>query len=161
MKSSKLLTLLLAVITFTACSNNDNGHTTVTIPVAPPPTQKLTVVNNPVPRLTATQTLDASVDPHKPYLTFYLETKKTFHAGDPVPIDFTVTNAKLKGEGGEYRVRYIIDDEEMKWLDSAQPFWLTGWTPGNHTVRVELIGPDGWPYKNGNANIVTREITVQ
>lgn len=79
--------------------------------------------------------------------------------GEEVPIEFSVLNAKLKADGGEFRVRYIIDDDEMQWLDSAQPFWLSGWTIGKHTVRVELIGPDGWPYKNGNANIVTREIT--
>lgn len=161
MKTPKVLILCLALLALAGCSNNDNAHTTVTIPVAPPPTQNLTVANSPVPRSTATQTIDPSVDTNKPYLTFYLENKKVFRAGEAVPIDFSVTNAKLKGEGGEYRVRYIVDDEEMKWLDSPSAFWLSGWTPGNHTVRVELIGPDGWPFKNGNANIVTKEITVQ
>jgi hypothetical protein len=119
-------------------------------------------VNNPVPRVATTSSpIVSSVDTNKPYLVLYLEDKKSFRLGEPVPIDFNVTNAKLKGEGGEYRVRYMIDDEEMKWLDSTTPFWLAGWTVGNHTVRVELVGPDGWPYKNGNANIVTREIIVK
>ena len=27
-------------------------------------------------------------------------------------------------------------------------------------VQNELIGPDGWPYRNGDYNIETREITV-
>jgi hypothetical protein len=31
---------------------------------------------------------------------------------------------------------------------------------GKHTVRLELIGPDGWPFRNGDANIITREISV-
>jgi hypothetical protein len=93
-------------------------------------------------------------------LIFDLENGSTFHVGVDVPIDFCVTNAKLKGDGGEFRVRYIVDDDEMKWLDTANPISLRGWIPGKHTIRMELIGPDGWPYKNGNANIVTREITV-
>jgi hypothetical protein len=45
-------------------------------------------------------------------------------------------------------------------LDNADSFWLAGWIPGKHTIRIELIGPNGWPYKNGNANIVTKEITI-
>ena len=32
-------------------------------------------------------------------------------------IDFSLANAKLKGDGGEYRVRYIVDDEDMQWID--------------------------------------------
>jgi hypothetical protein len=163
MKTPRLFALLtLCLFSFAACANNnDNAHTTVTIPIQPPPHQVLTVNNEPVPRTANTKLVDTTVDPTKPYLVFYLDDKQTFRSGEPVPIDFTVTNAKLKGDGGEYRVRYIVDDEEMKWLETAQPFWLTGWTSGSHTVRVELIGPDGWPYKNGNANIVTREITVR
>jgi hypothetical protein len=161
MNTLKLFALLVVLIGSTACSTNNNAHTTVTIPIDPPPHQVLTAVNNPISRSTTPAAVDSSVDQIKPYLVFYLEDKKTFRLGDAVPIDFTVTNAKLKGEGGEYRVRYIVDDEEMKWLDSAQPFWLTGWTTGNHTVRIELIGPDGWPYKNGNATIVTKEIVVR
>ena len=161
MNTVKVVAFFVLLLALTCCGPNDNAHTTVTIPIDPPAHQILSVVNGPVPRSTAAQTVDSSVDPRKPYLTFYLEDKRKFRTGEQVPIDFTVTNAKLKGDGGDYRVRYIIDDEEMKWVDSAQPFWLTGWTVGAHTVRVELVGPDGWPFKNGNANIVTREITVQ
>jgi hypothetical protein len=80
--------------------------------------------------------------------------------GEEVPIDFSILNAKLKGDGGDYRMRYIVDDDDMKWVDKAEPFWLAGWIPGQHTIRMELIGPDGWPYKNGSANIVTKEISV-
>ena len=108
----------------------------------------------------ATPSIDPTADPKKPLLLLRLQDKQQFRTSDEVPIDFWVNNAKLKGEGGDYRVRYIIDDDEMKWLDKAEPIALIGWTPGKHTVRVELIGPDGWPYKNGNANIVTREIVI-
>jgi hypothetical protein len=66
----------------------------------------------------------------------------------------------LKGDGGDYRVRYIVDDGEMQWIDKWEQVVLTGWTPGSHTIRLELVGPDGWPYRNGKQNVVTRELTI-
>jgi hypothetical protein len=93
-----------------------------------------------------------------PSLEFSLENNQTFRIGEDVPIEFFVSHAKLRGDGGDFRVRYIVDDDEMKWVDKAEPFWLSGWTPGKHTIRLELIGPDGWPYRN---NVVTREIEVK
>jgi hypothetical protein len=80
---------------------------------------------------------------------------------DEVVIDFSLANATLKGDGGDYRVRYIIDDGEMQWLDRWQQVVLTGWTPGDHTIRIELIGPDGWPFRNGDFNVVTRKFGVR
>jgi hypothetical protein len=100
------------------------------------------------------------VDPSKPLLIFNLQNGKTFREGEEVVIDFSLANAKLKGDGGEYRVRYIVDDDDMKWIDRWEEIVLTGWIPGKHTIRLELVGPDGWPYRNGDYNIVTREITV-
>ena len=100
------------------------------------------------------------VDPNKPLLIFNLPNGKTFREGEEVVIDFSLANAKLKGDGGDYRVRYIVDDDEMQWIDRWEQVVLTGWTPGKHTIRLELIGPDGWPYRNGDYNIVTRELTV-
>jgi len=101
------------------------------------------------------------VDARKPLLIFNLPNGKTFREGEEVVIDFSLANAKLKGDGGEYRVRYIVDDEDMKWIDRWEQVALRGWTPGKHTIRLELIGPDGWPYRNGDYNIVTRELTVE
>ena len=100
------------------------------------------------------------VDPKKPLLVFNLPNGKTFREGEPVMIDFSLANAKLKGDGGDYRVRYIVDDDEMQWIDAHEELVLTGWTPGKHTIRIELVGPDGWPYRNGDYNVVTRELTV-
>ena len=57
------------------------------------------------------------VDPAKPLLVFNLPNGKTFREGEEVVIDFSLANAKLKGDGGEYRVRYIVDDDEMQWID--------------------------------------------
>ena len=106
-------------------------------------------------------TTAGEVDPTKPLLT-YSRPKGEYKGAeaDPIMIDFWLSNARLKGDGGEYRVRYIIDDDEPRFIDKWEPVWLSGWLPGKHTVRLELLGPDQYPVKNGDFNITTREITV-
>ncbi|HYN24578.1 MAG TPA: hypothetical protein VES69_05985 [Pyrinomonadaceae bacterium] len=101
------------------------------------------------------------VDPTKPLVT-YSRPKGEYKGADadPIMIDFWLSNARLKGDGGEYRVRYIIDDNEPRYIDKWEPVWLSGWLAGKHTVRLELLGPDEFPIKNGNFNITTREITI-
>ncbi|MCM3903224.1 MAG: hypothetical protein ND866_16070 [Pyrinomonadaceae bacterium] len=101
------------------------------------------------------------VDPTKPLLT-YSRPKGEYKGAesDPIMIDFWLSNARLKGDGGEYRVRYIVDDDEPRYIDKWEPVWLSGWLAGKHTVRLELLGPDEFPVKNGDFNITTREITV-
>jgi len=111
-----------------------------------------------VPRQPATVGL--AVDPSKPLLTFALPNGMKLTPEAPLVIDFYLSNAKLKGDGGEYRVRYIIDDDDPQWIDKWEPVWLAGWIAGKHTVRLELIGPDGWPFLNGGYNIITREISL-
>ena len=151
-----------------ACSSNENAHTTATTIVPPPPRQVLTEVpGNPYPVAYFSPCIDkpipaecVGVDPTKPLLFFKLN-GETFHVGEPVQIFFAVHNAQMRFNGGEFRIRYIIDDEDAKWVDIPREFALKGWVPGKHTIRFELIGPDGWPYKNGNQNIITREITVE
>lgn len=98
------------------------------------------------------------VDP-KPVLVFHLPNGTTFREGEAVVIDFLLENAQLKGDGGQYRLRYIVDDDEMQWIDRWEQVWLTGWVEGKHTIRLELVGPDGWPDRNGD-NIITREINI-
>jgi hypothetical protein len=100
------------------------------------------------------------VDTAKPLLTFALPGGMNLTPDVSLVIDFYLSNAKLKGDGGEYRVRYIIDDDDPQWIDKWEPVWLAGWIEGKHTVRLELIGPDGWPFLNGGYNIITREISV-
>jgi hypothetical protein len=161
---------LLVVLVHAGCSSNENAHTTATTIVPPPPRQVLKVVRGdlyagipPSPCESASVSKApecVGVDPRKPLLVFDLP-KTTFGVSDVVAINFAVRNAKLRGEGGEFRIRYIIDDDDARWSDSTEPFGLSGWLPGRHTIRLELIGPDGWPYRNGNQNIITREITVQ
>ena len=160
LKTRLLLTITLGLVTLSACSNNEHAHTTVVTQIPPPLHQLLTEVSRSPSDSSRTQTVDPTADSKKPLLIFNLENGNTFRVGEDVPSVVSVMNAKLKGDGGEFRVRYIVDDDEMKWLDTAKPISLRGWIEGKHTIRMELIGPDGWPYKNGNANIVTKEITV-
>jgi hypothetical protein len=148
-KRAHLLLPLLVVIVLSGCSEKDGAHTTAITHVPPPPRQVLKIVSRPSPRF-----------PELLLPVLNLAKGSRFRLGEDVPISFLVWNAKLKGDGGEFRIRYIVDDDDMQWRDTAEAFWLSGWLPGKHTIRVELIGPDGWPYKNGNANIVTREISI-
>jgi hypothetical protein len=147
-----------ALLVLTGCSgNNDNAHTTATTIVPPPVRQRLRVEFRPAANVEAKIEGSKRVDPNKPLLVFNLPNGKTFRQDEPVAIDFSLANAKLKGDGGEYRVRYIVDDEEMQWIDRAEQVVLSGWTPGNHTIRLELVGPDGWPVQD---QVMTRELTV-
>ncbi len=102
-----------------------------------------------------------ALDPAKPLLT-YSRPKGEYKGEDanPIMIDFWLTGAKLKGDGGDYRVRYIVDDDNAKYIDKWEPIWLSGWINGKHSVRLELIDKDGKPVDNGGYNTTTREITV-
>ena len=161
MSRTFLIITFMALVSGACSGRGDNAHTTATTFVPPPPRQVLLVEKRVAKQVTA-QPDDPKlkVDPKKPLLVFNLPNGKTFREGEAVVIDFSLANAKLKGDGGEYRVRYIVDDEEMQWIDKHEELVLTGWTPGKHTVRIELVGPDGWPYRNGDYNVVTRELMV-
>jgi len=101
------------------------------------------------------------VDPKKPLLT-YSRPKGEYKGDDTnaVMIDFWLENAKLTGDGGEYRVRYSVDSGEAKYIDKWDPIWLSGWTAGKHTVKLELVDKDGNVVDNGGYNSTTREITI-
>ena len=150
---------VLSLLALSSCAgNNDNAHTTATTIVPPPVRQQLHVEFRPAANVAAKiEDPKLKVDPAKPLLVFNLPNGKTFRQDEPVVIDFSLANAKLKGDGGEYRVRYIVDDEEMQWIDRAEQVVLSGWTPGKHTIRLELVGPDGWPMKD---QVTTRELMV-
>lgn len=101
------------------------------------------------------------VDPTKPLLT-YSRPKGEYKGEDAkaIMIDFWLTNAKLQGDGGEYRVRYFVNDDEARYIDKWEPIWLSGWIGGKHTVRIELLDKDSKPVDNGGYNTTTRTITV-
>lgn len=102
-----------------------------------------------------------AVDAGKPLLT-YSRPKGEYKGADadPIMIDFWLHGATLKGDGGEYRVRYSVDGGEAKYIDKWAPIWLAGWTAGKHTVKLELIDADGGVADNGGYNSTSREITV-
>jgi hypothetical protein len=121
----------------------------------------LTGAKRPSPKVTAKATPELQVDPAKAFAIFEVTPAKTAAGDDEVVIDFALANAQLKGDGGQYRVRYIVDDGEMVWIDKWEQTVLTGWTPGEHSVRLELIGPDEWPFRNGTTNIVTKRLNIE
>jgi hypothetical protein len=109
----------------------------------------------------AASTAATDVDAKKPLLT-YSRPKGEYKGADTeaIMIDFWLSNAKLQGDGGEYRVRYTVDGGEAKYIDKWEPIWLKGWTAGKHTVKLELVGKDGNVVANGDYNSTSREITV-
>ncbi|HEY0404276.1 MAG TPA: hypothetical protein VGC89_01010 [Pyrinomonadaceae bacterium] len=101
------------------------------------------------------------VDAKKPLLT-YSRPKGEYKGDDAnaIMIDFWLSNAKLQGDGGEYRVRYSVDGGEAQFIDKWEPIWLSGWTSGKHNVKLELVDKNGVAVDNGGYNTTTREITV-
>lgn len=112
-----------------------------------------------------------AVDPTKPLLTF--SRPKGEYKGadaDAIMIDFWLTNAILAGDDLPIertgpvpticRVRYSIDGGEPKLIEKWQPIWLTGWTTGKHTIKLELVDEKGNVIDNGGYNSTTREITI-
>lgn len=102
-----------------------------------------------------------AVDAAKPLLT-YSRPKGEYKGpdADAIMIDFWLSNAKLQGDGGEFRVRYAIDGGEAKFIDKWAPIWISGWSAGKHTVKLELVDKAGNSVENGGYNTTTREITV-
>lgn len=101
------------------------------------------------------------VDAAKPLLT-YSRPKGEYKAVDAenIMIDFWLTNAKLQGDGGEYRVKYSVDGGEAKFIDKWSPIWLSGWANGIHKVKLELVDKAGNVVDNGGYNSTERDITV-
>lgn len=107
------------------------------------------------------ETTAGAVDAKKPLLTYSRPKGEYKDAdADAIMIDFWLANAKLTGDGGEYRVRYSIDGGEGKFIDKWAPIWLTGWTTGKHSVKLELVDQAGNLVDNGGYNSTTREITI-
>ncbi len=102
-----------------------------------------------------------AVDPAKPLLT-YSRPKGEYKGADAdsIMIDFWLANAKLTGDGGEYRIRYSIDGSEAKYIEKWEPIWLSGWSAGKHPVKLELVDKAGNLVDNGGYNSTTREITI-
>ncbi len=101
------------------------------------------------------------VDPQKPLLTYSRpKGDYTGEDADPIMIDFWLSNGKLQGDGGQYRVRYSVDGGEVKYIEKWGPIWLTGWIGGKHSVKLELVDKDDKVVDNGGYNSTTRDINV-
>ncbi len=101
------------------------------------------------------------VDPKKPLLTFS-RPKGEYKGVDAAEImlDFWLLNAKLTGDGGEYKVRYTVDNDGPLMIEKWAPIWISRWADGKHTIKLELVDKDGNVVDNGGYNSTTREITV-
>ncbi|HEX5705691.1 MAG TPA: hypothetical protein VFX96_00230 [Pyrinomonadaceae bacterium] len=101
------------------------------------------------------------VDRSKPLLT-YSRPKGEYKGeeAESIMIDFWLSNAKLEGDGGEYRVRYSVDGGTAQHLSKWEPIWLKGWTAGKHSVKLELVDRNDSVVQNGGYNSTTRDITV-
>lgn len=102
-----------------------------------------------------------AIDAGKPLLT-YSRPKGEYKGADAdaIMIDFWLSNAKLTGDGGEYRVKYSVNGGEAKFIDKWTPIWLKGWANGSHSVKLELVDKSGNVVDNGGYNATTREIMV-
>ncbi|MDM7924120.1 MAG: hypothetical protein QUS14_17675 [Pyrinomonadaceae bacterium] len=102
-----------------------------------------------------------AIDVEKPLLT-YSRPKGEYKGtdADPIMIDFWLSNAKLVGDGGQYRVRYTVGNGQPQYIDKWAPLWLSGWTAGKHSIKLELVDQTGNVVDNGGYNSTTREITV-
>ncbi len=101
------------------------------------------------------------VDFSKPLLT-YSRPKGEYKGADAdaIMLDFWLSNAKLLGDGGEFKVRYTVNGGEPQLMENWEPIWLKGWKEGKNTVKLELIAKDGNAIENGAYNSTEREITV-
>jgi hypothetical protein len=101
------------------------------------------------------------VEMTKPLLT-YSRPKGDYSGADadPIMIDFWLSHGKLQSDGGEYRVRYSVDGGVARFIDNWNPIWLSGWTGGKHSVKLELVDKSGNLVDNGGYNSTTREINV-
>lgn len=109
-----------------------------------------------------------AVDATKPLLT-YSRPKGEYKAADAetIMIDFWLTNGKLvfdpavRGHDEErYMIRYSVDGGTPQFIDKWAPIWLSGWTAGKHSIKLELVDKDGNVVDNGGYNSTTREFTV-
>ena len=79
--------------------------------------------------------------------------------GRKVMIDFYLANCTLGPDS--YKVLASIDGKVMDTLTEWTPYFIEGLKPGEHTIRLQLIGPDGAPVVNGSFNDTERKITVK
>jgi hypothetical protein len=94
-----------------------------------------------------------------PLLT-YSRPKGTYAAGEDsnVLLDFYVSNATL--DTNKYKVKVWVDTTAMPDIVKWQPYYITGLAKGEHTVKLQLIAPDG-SVVPGTYNSPSGKITIE
>ena len=101
-------------------------------------------------------TLEQDLD--APYLTYNEPSDQIpLNAEKPILLDFYLSNCELTPKG--YHVLLTIDGKFTRHLSSWQPYYIYGMKAGKHTIRLELIRPDGKRVE-GPFNDVLRTIEV-
>ena len=99
------------------------------------------------------------IDLSLPYITYNEpQGEYSYHNGEPILLDFYVTNCKLSKDG--YKVRVTLDNNNQRTLSSWQPFYIYGLKKGVHRVRLELLDPTNKPV-GGLFNDVQRTIVIK
>ena len=110
--------------------------------------------------------------------TFYVGSKSgepAFKTGDPlltysrpkgeykgkdaekILLDFYLSNVELGPD--KHKVRVSIDGQEMAKLEEWVPYYIENLPDGEHTIKLELLGPDG-NVVPGTYNTSEKKITV-
>lgn len=133
-------------------TTTSNGNTMANANAEPKPTPEGKEMQN---------STAGPVDATKPLLT-YSRPKGEYKGDDAnaIMIDFWLSNAKLTGDGGEYRVSWSVNGGEPKFIEKWEPIWLTGWAAGKHKIVLTLVDKDGKIVDNGGFNATVREITI-
>ncbi len=133
-------------------TTTSNGNTMANATAAPKPTPEGKDMQN---------STAGPIDAAKPLLT-YSRPKGEYKGDDAnaIMIDFWLSNAKLTGDGGEYRVSWSVNGGEAKFIEKWEPIWLTGWAAGKHKVVLTLVNKDGKIVDNGGFNATVREIAI-
>ncbi|MGD9588312.1 MAG: hypothetical protein AB7Q37_05500 [Pyrinomonadaceae bacterium] len=120
---------------------------------APPPTE------GPRPGIEGKKMQNSAAgqaDPSKPLLTFSRPKGEYRDAdADAIMVDFWLANAKLVGDGGDYRVRYSINGGEARFIDKWEPIWVSGVPAGRAFITLELVDKNGGQVDNGGYNSTT------
>ncbi len=100
-----------------------------------------------------------SNDLNGPLLT-YSRPKGTYTAGEDskILLDFFVSNAELAPD--KFKVKVWIDTTSMPDIVKWQPYFITGLAKGEHTIKLQLIAPDG-NVVPGTYNSPTGKITIE
>lgn len=81
-----------------------------------------------------------SIDLSRPYIT-YNEPEGEFTAKKPILLDFYLSNTQLSQDG--YKVRLTIDGKDKRILTEWAPYYIYGLKRGSHTIKLELLSPQG------------------